>query len=727
MLLVLDNCEHLPEAAARTAEALLLSCPRLRMLVTSREPLRIRGEVLWQVRPLSLPDAAHGRRPDGAATAEGLMRYEAVRLFVDRARLKLPDFELTEENAPEVATVCQKLDGIPLAIELATARIGSLAVEQVAQRLEASLDFLKGASRTAEARQQTLRATIDWGHDLLSGVERAFFRGLSAFSGGWTLEAAEAVCSGGDIGWEDVLDLLSGLVDKSLVVAGTGTGGAVRYRMLEPLRRYAIEKLEQSEEVDEVRDRHAAFFLALAEEAEPELEGSRQGAWSDRLEGEHDNLRAALSWLLAGRRTEQALRLGAALWRFWFTRGYLSEGTGWMERVLAEGELEASPVRVGALEGMGWLLQFQGDYERARTTYEEMLELSRALGDKLNVATALNSLGTVAAQQGNTRHARAYLQENLEVLEELEEEQGNAATTLKRFHALNLLGYLAIIEEGDYARGASLWEESLALARETGDVDRVGNALSNLGYARLLLGDYKRAKALCEEALSLAHERGSAGMEIVPSALVNLGLSFLGVGDYERAKTPFAEALARSQSSGQKPQVIDALEGMSSLAGVTGAATRAAHLWGAAEAARETTGIALSHAERAMHDPYLAPARSEMGEAAWEDTLGEGRAMSLEEAAEYALSDRRELEASFSTEQEESAGNQPPELTRREKEIAALVASGLTSCQIASELVLSARTVDKHVTNILKKLGLRSREQIAFRANEKPPGRSASR
>jgi predicted ATPase len=379
MLLVLDNCEHLVEAAARTAEALLHSCPRLRVLATSRESLGIRGEVLWQVRPLSLPDAARVAT-DKETTVEGLMRSEAVRLFVDRARLKLPDFALTEENAPDVAAVCRKLDGIPLAIELATARIGSLAVEQVAKRLDASLDFLKGASRTAEARQRTLRATIDWGHDLLTGVERAFFRRLSAFSGGWTLEAAEAVCAGGDIGWEDVLDLLSGLVDKSLVVAGTGTGGAVRYRMLEPIRRYATEKLEHGEEAAEVKDRHAAFFLALAEEAEPELEGPRQGAWSDRLEGEHDNLRAALSWLLTRERSEPALRMGAALWRFWFTRGHLSEGTGWLERVLAEGEPEPSPARLKALEGLGWLLQNQGEYAQARASYEEMLELSRAIG-----------------------------------------------------------------------------------------------------------------------------------------------------------------------------------------------------------------------------------------------------------------------------------------------------------------------------------------------------------
>jgi non-specific serine/threonine protein kinase len=413
--------------------------------------------------------------------------------------------------------------------------------------------------------------------------------------------------------------------------------------------------------------------------------------------------------------------MGAALWRFWFARGYLSEGTGWMERVLAEGVPEASTVRVKALEGLGWLLQFQGAYARAGATYEEMLELSRVLGDKANATTALNSLGTVAAQQGDTERARAYLRENLKALEEIQEEEGKTVTTLKRFHALNLLGYLAIIEEGDYARGATLWKESLALAREAGDADRVGNALSNLGYAEVLRGDYQRAKALCEEALALAQELGSAGMEIVPSALVNLGLSSLGIGEYGRAKTSFAEALAMSQTSGQKPQAIDALEGMASLVAITGAASRAARLWGAAEVAREATGISLSPSERAMHEPYLAPARSRLGEVAWERALAEGRAMSLEEAAEYALV-KAEIDRSTTPVPEQIPPGEPTvELTRREEEIAALVAEGLTNRQIAEELSISERTAGNHVAKILRKLKLRSRTQIGGWAAERQP------
>jgi predicted ATPase/DNA-binding SARP family transcriptional activator/DNA-binding CsgD family transcriptional regulator len=712
LLLVLDNCEHVVEAAAQLVDVLLDSCPRLGVLATSREPLGVGGEVLWQVAPLSLP-ATTDRGPDGGSTAESLMRYEAVRLFVDRARLRLPSFELTQENTGAVARVCQKLDGIPLAIELATARMGALAVEQVAQRLDASLDVLRASSRSAEPRQQTLRATLDWSYNLLSEAEQALFRRLSVFAGRWTLEAAEAVCSVGVIEQDDVLDLLGGLVDKSLVVAGASTGGAVRYRMLEPIREYAREKLEQSGKADEVQARHAAFYLAVAEEAEPELAGAQQSVWVERLEGEHDNLREALSWVLERGEAKLALRMGAALWRFWYNRGYLSEGIRWLERVLAGSDPAASPVRVKALEGLGWQLQGQGDYERAEAPYEEMLRLSRELGDKGNVATALNSLGTVAAQQGDNERARILLQENLEVLEELEKE-GNPATTLKRFHALNLLGYLAIIEEEDYTRGATLWEESLALAQEAGDTLRVGTTLLNLGHAALLQGDYERARALSEEALSLAHELGSAGVGIIPVAVLNLGLATLGLDEYERAAASFEETLVMSQSMGRKPQVIETLEGMASLAGALGEATRAAHLWGAAEAAREVTGIALSSGERALHEPHLATARSQLGEPAWEEALAEGRAMSLEEAAEYALAKETEPAAPTYASQEGPSADQPPvALTPREKEVGILVARELTNRQIASELTLSEHTVATHIRNILKRLGLRSRTQIA--------------
>jgi predicted ATPase/DNA-binding SARP family transcriptional activator/DNA-binding CsgD family transcriptional regulator len=710
MLIVVDNCEHLIDASAHLAEVLLHSCPRLRVLATSREPLGIRGEVLWQVSPLSLPDV------DRESTVESLMRYEAVRLFVDRARLKLPDFGLTQENAGAAARVCRKLDGIPLAIELATARIGALAIEQVAQRLEASLDLLSGGSRTVEPRQQTLKATLDWSHDLLSEAERALLRRLSVFAGGWTLEAAEEVCSGDGIERDSVLTLLGELVYKSLVVAGAATGGAVRYRMLEPIRQYAWEKLEESGEADEVRGQHAAFFLAVAEEAEPELDGPRQRLWVEQLEAEHDNLREALSWVLEREEAELGLRFGGALWRFWFVRGYLSEGLRWMEQALA-GSDEPAPARAKVLEGIGWLAQ-QYDPERAKVAYEEMLDLSRELGEKGNVATALNSLATLAALRGDHAQARALLEENLVVLQELENEP-NTATTLKRYHVFNLLGALAIYQEGDLARASELFGESLALAREAEDAFRIGIALTGVGYLALLQGDHERATARCGEALALAHELGSAGVEIIPEALVNLGLAALTQGDHERATAPLEEALTMSQQLGRKPTAINALEGMASLAGALGEASRAARMWGAAEVSRDVIGVVLAPGERALHTPYLTGARSRLGDEAWEEALEEGREMSLDQAAEYALSREGTDPPTIPVPHEPPAGEPTDELTPREREVAALVARGLTNRQVSAELGISERTAGNHVARILRKLGLGSRAQIASWATER--------
>jgi predicted ATPase/DNA-binding SARP family transcriptional activator/DNA-binding CsgD family transcriptional regulator len=699
-LLILDNCEHLVDAAAQLVDILLGTCPHLRVLATSREALSVPGEMNRPVPPLPLPD------PQRPSTVEELSGCESCQLFIQRARYRNPAFVLTPNNAWAVAEICRRLEGIPLAIELAAARVG-LSAEQIAERLADSLKLLTGGGRTTSRRQKTLRGTLDWSYELLSEPEQKLFEWLAVFAGGWTLEAAEAVGVGGGIDEEDMLDLLGRVVDKSLVLAEASGEGRVRYRMLELVRQYAWERLQMSGDAGEVQGRHAAYFLTLAEEAEPELSGPQQGLWVERLEGEHDNVRAALSWVLQSGESELGLRFGGALWRFWYTRGYLSEGIRWMEEVLAGGEPAAAPAQVKALEGMGWLTQLQGDIERAKATYEEMLEQSRKLGAKGNVATALNSLATLAVTRGDNERARALLEENLSVLRELENER-NTATTLKRFHALNLLGILALNEEGNHARATALFEGSLDLAREVGDTNREGATLTNLGYVALLQGDNERATALSEEALAVARELGNAGVDILPEALVNLGLAALGQGNHERATASFKEGLAVAQEVGVKASVINALEAMATLAGTLGEASRVAHLWGAAQAAREITSIALPPGERALHEPYLASARSRLGESAWEAALAEGRAMSLDRAAEYALS-----EAETATSEQPSSGAQPPNLTPREQEVAVLVAQDLTNRQIASRLMLSEHTIVTHVRNILKKLGLHSRTQIA--------------
>jgi predicted ATPase/DNA-binding SARP family transcriptional activator/DNA-binding CsgD family transcriptional regulator len=709
MLLVLDNCEHLVDAVARLVEDLLLSCPELRLLATSRKALGVRGEVNLPVPPLPLPD------PGRLMKVEDLEGYGSARLFVERALYRPSAFALTPENAGAVAEVCRQLEGIPLAIELAAARVGVLAVEQISERLSDSLGLLTGGGRTLTPRQRTMRGSLDWSHALLAEPERKLFGRLAVFAGGWSLEAAETVCAADGIERGDVHSLLGELVDKSLVMVGPTANGATRYRMLEPIRQYAREKLEESGQADEAQGQHVAFFLDVAEQAEPELAGSQQSHWVKQLEREHDNLRAALSWVLKRREAGQGLRFGAALWRFWLTEGYLSEGRKWLDAILAGGE--QGPERARALEGMGWLAQYQGDIERAKAAYREMLKLSRELDDRGNVATALNSLGTLAVSTGDNERAKRYLEENLSVLQQLEEEQ-NAATTIKKYHASNLLGILALNEDGDPARATALWKESLELARETGDALRIGVCLCNLGYAAVLQGDNQRATALCEETLAFAREHEDAGEEVVPETLVNLGLAALGQGEYERAISSFDEALAMSRRVGRKASLVNALEGMASLAGARREAPLAARLWGAAEKAREVTGIALPPGDRALHEPRLSSARSLVGEREWEEALAKGRAMSLDEAADYAFSRDQVDPPSTPVPRDPLAGEPAPHLSGREREVVVLVAQGLTNRQISAHLGISERTAGNHVGRILGKLRLRSRAQIASWATE---------
>jgi len=405
MLLVVDNCEHLVEAVAQLADALLASCPYLRILATSREALNTAGEINWVVPSLTVPDSRQE-----AYTAKDLEAYESVRLFVQRARQRDPSFVLTLQNAPAVAEVCRRLEGIPLAIELAAGRMGVLSAEQLASRLEDSLRLLSGGERTAEPRHRSMRATLEWSHELLSEAERVLFRRLSVFAGGWTLEAAEEVCSGEDIERDDVLEVLSELVEKSLVVAEAGEEGLLRFRMLEPIRQYGRERLEESETAERLRERHAQYYLALAEvadgeEADPRIKGVPPLAWFKQMGTDYANLRAALSWSLDedaedpdGGREELGLRLAVALFSFWNTRDYLSEGRSYLERALSRRRSDSTTTRLRAraFSGASWLAIPQGDYGAAKVFTEEGLSLYRQLGDEEGIASALTDLGMAA-------------------------------------------------------------------------------------------------------------------------------------------------------------------------------------------------------------------------------------------------------------------------------------------------------------------------------------------
>jgi predicted ATPase/DNA-binding CsgD family transcriptional regulator len=647
-LLILDNCEHLVEACADLATTLLRSCPGLRILATSREALKISGETLFAVPPLSLPD------PRPMSAVDGLPAYEATGLFVERTRAVRPDFALTEGNAMAVAQVCYRLDGIPLAIELAAARARVLSVEQISSRLDENFRLLAAGSRRYMPRHRTLEATMDWSYELLADGEQTLFRRLAVFAGGWTLEAAERVCAGEELEQGGVLDLLTSLVDKSLVLV-TEWDGKARYRLLETVRQYAAEKLEESGEEAKVRSRHAAWFLALAEEAEPYLKGHQQEAWLGRLETEHDNLRVALSWVLELGKAELGLRLGGALGEFWFLRGYLDEGRRWLEAALAKEEAPES-ARARPLGRAAWIAWEQGDYERSVALSEECVALSRKLGDATGVAFALYALG------------------------------------------------MAELNRNDLERAWELLEEAATLERASGEKADVARVLSVLGLVAVVRHDYEGAKALHEECLALARR---AEDELAIGLSLRMGaLAYSGLGDHQRANTLCTEGLVGSQRHKVLHQVGHHLHVAAVLAGSQGHAVRSARVWGAAEALREAIGAGLVPVERYYYEPYITAARSQVDEASWTTAWAEGRTMTPEQGIEYALDRPQDPEGT-------GTPAYPASLSTREVEVLRLAASGRTNAQIARDLFISPRTVNAHMGSVYHKIGSSTRAEAA--------------
>jgi predicted ATPase/DNA-binding SARP family transcriptional activator/DNA-binding CsgD family transcriptional regulator len=699
-LLVVDNCEHLVEAVVDLVDALLDSCPGLRILATSREPLNSAGEVTWVVPSLTVPDSRQQ-----AYTPQELEAYESVRLFEERARQRDPSFELTLPNGQAVAQVCRRLEGIPLAIELAAGRMEMLSAEQLALRLEDYLKLLTGG-RTADPRHRTLRATLEWSHELLSETERALFRKLSVFARGWILDAAEEVCSGKGVEQDDVLELLSELVDKSLVVVEAGEERVPRFRMLEPVRQYGQERLHESGTAERVRQRHAEYYLALAQEAEPELEGVNQTRWIDRLEAEHDNLRAALSWALEGGQAELGLRLAGALRLFWVGRGHYSEGRRWCEEGLNRGGSVPQSVRANALLGAGYFTASQGDLGLAIERLEDSLALYRQVGDTRRAATCTRLLGSTMLELGDWERAEALLEEALA----LARESGSIRDTC---NALSTLSYLAACR-GDMKRAKALGEESLARAREAGDTIAASFASNFLAVTAMLGGDYERAQTLFEATLEMTRITGNRKGQA--TALNNLGLVALCQGDYARAAKLSSESLRLSEESLDHQLVTWSLDALAAILGQQGYVGRAARLWGAAEVLREASDFSQPPDDKRVLEPFLEAARSRLDEAAFQAAWEEGRAMTEEQAVEYALSEEGEQDAPTlvtAPEQQPQLDPRTQGLTAREEEVALLVARGLTNRRIALELSISEHTVASHVRKILKKLGLRSRAQIS--------------
>jgi predicted ATPase/class 3 adenylate cyclase len=620
LLLVLDNFEQVVDAAPLVGE-LLSGCPGLKVLATSRTLLRIYGEHEYAVRPLELPD------PDHLPPIETLRQYEAIRFFTERARAANAHFSLTNENALAVAEICARLDGLPLAIELAAARIKLLSPQAMCSRLSDPLKFLTGGARDLPERQRTLRGAIAWSHALLNEDEQALFARLSVFSDGCALEAVEAVCDPvGDL-FVDVLEGLSSLLDKSLLRQEEMVEEEPRFVMLETIREYARERLELSGEAEEIRRMHAEYFLALAEQGASEQQGPEETAWLERLDLEHDNMRAALSWMLESEEAEPGMRLAGALWQFWDMRGYYGEGRRWLEEALAK-DGRASAVRAKALEGVGWLADLQGDIDRAVAAAEEGLSLSARVKIESSVrASFLRILGSAAYVHGDHEQAARLYEESLALSREARDERGVASSLLQ-------LGNVSS-DLGDHEEAKTFYEEGLALSRKLDDKALLASALISVGAEFLLQGDHERGAMLNEEAAELYRERGNRGH--LQYALDNLGWAALVRGNLQQAEELHRESLALSRQLGDKLVAAEALEGLACSASARGEAERVARLFGAAEALREAVGYRQEPREHALREPYLVAARPRLSEARWDAAWAEGRRLGFEEAIAYAL------------------------------------------------------------------------------------------
>jgi tetratricopeptide (TPR) repeat protein len=548
---------------------------------------------------------------------------------VERAQAVKPDFRVTNESAPAVAEICVRLDGLPLAIELAAARIKMLPPKAMLQRLSSRLKLLTGGARDLPERQRTLRATIEWSFALLDEGERVLFARLAVFSGGRTLEAIEAICDAeGDLP-VDAFDGISSLVDKSLLRQEEGPNGEPRFVMLETVHEFAREKLEQSGEAEEIKRAHAQYFLTLAEEAYPELKGANQLDWLEKLEAEHDNMRAALSWAIEHKEVEVALRLGGALSWFWSIRGYYGEGRRWLEAALAMEGRGLPESRAMALAGVGWLAWDQGDYDRAQKACEEGLELleheaREARGAKLWL---LAGLGWVALEREDYGQATELSEERLALSREMSDTW---------WLANSLLG-LALVSHsrGDSERATELYEQSMDLFREQGDKHSLAICLGSLAMMVYSQGDLGRATKLTEESIALFRELGSRGG--VALGLYNWGWIALLQDDLGRAANLYRESLSLSWDAGMNPLVQMALEGLACVAGAKGGADRVAKLWGAAQALHETKGIPRDTDFLAEADARITAVRSGMGEEAWEEAWRKGKAVTLDAAVSYAL------------------------------------------------------------------------------------------
>lgn len=641
VLLVLDNCEHIVAACANLVEALLGRCNNMRVLATSRQRLRVPGETVWRVPPLHLPDERLDADPRVIAGSE------AVRLFEERARLLQPRFRIEPDSARTVALICRRLDGIPLAIELAAARIEVMSVGDILERLEGRFRLLTSGA-TPIPRHKTLAAALDWGHQLLDDQERRLFRRISVFSGGFDSPAAEAVCAGNGLEVADILGLVCRLAEKSLLVPYLRVSGPTRYRFLETVRQYGVQRLLESGEAATMSRRHANYYLALAERAEPLERSPEHHQGLERLESDHDNLRAALDWCRAHDK-DLWLRLAGSMTWFWVTRGHFREGREWLEGALASEATERA-ARAGALLGLARLSFWQGDYGSARSHCERCLVLRRELGDDRGTAWALTLLGSIHAYQGDYETSRRRLDEVL----------ATARDDDIRMEALVAIGEM-LLQTGELSLARSRLEQVQALAR--GPEAPRGRAALFLGLVAFLSADYPEARKQAATCLEI----------------------------FERLRNRYAAAAAMDLVAGLAVQDSEPF--------------RALKLCGAAAALRESIRARLAPRwQEVLRAVVVEPASREAADLA-ESAWAEGEGMAFEEAVAYA-------QAGLAAAPSPSRPRMPGGLSQREFEVAELVAEGMTNRQIGERLVIAQRTVEGHVERIRSKLNVRSRTQV---------------
>ncbi len=695
VLIVLDNFEQLVSAVP-LASQLLAASPDLTLLVTSRTTLRLRGEREFPVPPLGLPD------PKKLPPIVELAATPAIALFLDRAQAVRPDFELTVDNAAALVAICHRLDGLPLAIELAAARVKLLAPPAMLARLGNRLSVLTGGPRDLPERHQTLRDTISWSHDLLTSDEQVVFRRLAVFAGGATLDAAESVAGGA--GESEVFDGLAALVDHSLLRQEEDANGEPRFRMLETIRDYALEQLQASGEAEALGQRHARWYLTLAKEAEVALVGHDQATWLVRLDAEHDNIRAALTWAIDQGEGETAQQMAWMLSGFWEGRGHLSEGGGWLTRSLAVPGATQS-TRATALSILATIIRRQGDYRRAIDLHDESLVIWRTLDDRPSIAATLTNLGILALEQGDYERATALQEEALALFRGLGDPHDLAAT-------LNNLGLVAR-RQGDLARAQELYAEAYATWRQLGDETRAAMALNNLGVVAYAQGDRDRAGAYYDDALVLWRQLGNPGGTAL--SLANLAELTRDRGDAATAGRLYAESLAVRVDEGDRRGIAESLAGLAGLgaSGPPALATLSVRAFAAAEALRGVIGAPLSPVDQAAQDKDLARAHATLGADAFAAAQASGRSQHFEQIADEAAEIPAQLSAAPPPPTAVPDAAAKAGLTRREMEVLRLLVEGMSDREIGEGLFISHRTAMTHVTNILRKLGVPSRTAAA--------------